>query len=150
MVDAFDPTKGKLAWSIRWDAAWVTAVSFVGSARKLAAGNQLGQLFLWDLPEKPDATLTPSRRLDGHTHTVTALAATPDGKKLVSASYDHSVRFWDMAAAKTGTDNVILDPREREKAAKEAAGKGKPLPEQPGFSVDLQPAEHTLKVHADW
>lgn len=151
MAEAFDPTKGKLAWSIRWDTAWVTAVSFVGSARKLAAGNQLGQLFLWDLPEKPDAPApAPCRRLDGHNHMITALAATPDGKKLISTSYDHSVRIWDMAAAKTGTDSIVLDPREREKAAKEAASKGKVPTEAPSIQVDLQRAERTLSVHTDW
>src|SRR5207244_3035164 len=44
--------KANVAWTIPWDADWVTAVTFVGPGRRLAAGNKLGQIFLWDLPEK--------------------------------------------------------------------------------------------------
>ena len=60
------------------------AVPFVGP-RRLVAGNQLGQLFVWDLPEKapefkPEPkgdrkapNLWPTRRLDGHTNEITRL-----------------------------------------------------------------------------
>ena len=29
---------------------------------------------------------------------ISRLAATPDGKTLISASYDHTIRYWDMPA----------------------------------------------------
>ena len=51
--------KAALAWSLPWDPTWVTAVTFVGSSRRLAAGNYFGQIFLWDLPEKPGAPVRP-------------------------------------------------------------------------------------------
>ena len=41
------------AWSLPWEDDWVTSAAFVGSARRLAAGNQLGSILVWDLPEKP-------------------------------------------------------------------------------------------------
>ena len=48
------PTLAKpaLAWNLPWDADWVTAVAFLGSSRRVAAGNNLGQILLWELPEK--------------------------------------------------------------------------------------------------
>jgi hypothetical protein len=46
---AFD--KAKPAWNLPWDADWVTAVSFVGPNR-VAAGNNLGDILIWDLPRR--------------------------------------------------------------------------------------------------
>src|SRR5437016_2878075 len=122
MADTLNVEKAALAWSIPWDTDWVTAVSFVGSGRRLAAGNYLGQILLWDLPEKPEKTLpAPTRLLDGHTNAIVALATTPDGRWLISTSYDRSVRFWDMqAVAEEESNLVVVSGRV---AAKSGAGK---------------------------
>ena len=52
MADAISFDKAALAWTLTWDADWVTAVCFVGATRHVAAGNNLGQIMLWELPEK--------------------------------------------------------------------------------------------------
>jgi len=36
-------------------------------------------------------------RLQGHTNGVTGVAVTPDGRRAVSASRDHTLRVWDLA-----------------------------------------------------
>lgn len=38
------------------------------------------------------------RALEGHTNTVSSVAITPDGKTIVSASYDGTIRVWDLIA----------------------------------------------------
>src|ERR687885_105439 len=53
MADVVNFDKASLAWTLPWDADWVTAVRFLGPTRKLAAGNNLGQILLWELPVKP-------------------------------------------------------------------------------------------------
>jgi WD40 repeat protein len=141
--------KATLAWTLPWQDTWVTSVTFIGASRKLAAGNRNGQIYIWDLPEKPGGELpTPVRRLDGHTNEVTRLVATPDGKTLISVSYDHTIRYWDMDAPATGTAEVILDARNRAEAAKKQ-GKKEPEP-APGVKVELQQAAKVLEAHKEW
>jgi WD40 repeat protein len=141
--------KADLLWTLPWQDDWVTAVAFVGSARRLAAGNQRGGLLVWDLPEKPGGpTPAPVRRLDGHTNAIARLIPAADGRRLISASYDHSIRIWDLDAAPAQRAEVVVDARTREAAAKKA-GKNAPPP-APGASVGTQTAERVLEGHRDW
>jgi WD40 repeat protein len=78
--------------------AWCLAFSPDGST--LAAGYdnagvpEQQTLRLWDLTTKKSKTLF------GHDAIVMALAFSPDGKTLATASYDRTVRLWDMADGK--------------------------------------------------
>ena len=56
--------QAKLLWSLPWDADWVSAVSFVGP-KHVAAGNNLGEILLWELPDKPEPAPEPARRSGG-------------------------------------------------------------------------------------
>src|SRR5688500_6353420 len=97
MPDAVNFDKAALAWTLPFDADWMTAVSFVGPSRRVAAGNNLGHILLWELPEKPGGDPPkPARRLDGHTNAITRLLSTSDGRWLISARYEHTIRYWDM------------------------------------------------------
>ena len=59
--------KAALTWSLTWDADWPSATTFVGSPRRVAAGNLLGQILIWDLPEKAtDKETSATSRLGGH------------------------------------------------------------------------------------
>jgi WD40 repeat protein len=119
------------AWTIPWDESAVTTVTFLGSSRRLA---------ILDLAEKQDGPApVPVRRLDGHTNVVTALAFLPGATRLISASYDHSVRWWDLSAAVEGTAPMILE-RKTKKGAK--AG--------PEVAVELQKSSRAADAHQEW
>jgi WD40 repeat protein len=125
-------------------------VTFLGSSRKLAAGNDRGQIYVFDLAEKADGPPpVPVRRLDGHTNTVTALGLIPGSNQLVSSSYDHTIRWWDLAAPGGGTADVVLDRKAREAAAKKAGKSGKP-PDTTTVSVELQKTARTADAHQEW
>lgn len=74
----------------------VLCVSLVGNDGKmLAFGTSGGAIFLWDL-----AKAELSRNFFGHKEPVLCIAASPDGKTLVSGSQE-GVIFWDAAGERS-------------------------------------------------
>jgi WD40 repeat protein len=144
-------TKSQHVWQLLFEGAWPMAVAFIGSSRRVAAGNREGQIYLWELPESSEQTpgqAWPARRLDGHTNGISRLAATPDGKWLISASLDKTIRLWDMEAMPAETAEAVLDVQARQSEAKRK-GK-KELLSAPGVTVAVQTASHVLEGHGDW
>ena len=142
-----DFTKSKLAWSLTWDADWVTSVAFLGPTRRVAAGNNLGQILVWELPDQVGSPAPkPILRLDGHSNVVSKLAATPDGKTLLSASYDHTIRYWDGAAMAAPSETIPLN------AAAIAALKGRSskIPAMLEAKVGIVKPSRTLDAHREW
>src|SRR4051794_14493484 len=137
----------KLLWSLPWDADWVTAVCFLGE-RRVAAGNNLGEILLWDLPDKAAAPAPlPSRRLDGHTNIVTRLLPTPDGKTLLSSSCDHTIRCWDAEVAGSGSVPLVLTARTREYLTR---GRSSRVPAPVEATVKTQQGGRVLSGHKEW
>src|SRR5215469_13108997 len=62
----------------------------------------LGVACLGLMPMSPLSAQEPKLRatLKGHTNCVTAVAFSPDGKTLASASYDGTLRLWEVATGK--------------------------------------------------
>jgi WD40 repeat protein len=138
--------KAALVWSLPWDADWVTSVSFLSPTR-VAAGNNLGQILVWDLPDSYKApTPSPVRRLDGHTNTITRLITTPDGRWLISSSYDHTIRLWDIQGNAVRKDAVVLNVR----AIEEAQTRKRKEPPAKSVKVDVQETDKVLQGHNDW
>jgi WD40 repeat protein len=82
-------------------------VSGSGNNGQLAGGRDVqpgpgmaGELKVWDADTGVEL-LSPK----GHTHAVKGVAYSPDGKRIVSASWDHTVKMWD---ARTGTETLTL------------------------------------------
>lgn len=152
--------KATLAWTLPWDADWVTSVSFVGPNR-LAAGNNLGDILVWDLPpatlpappavkgKESKPVPIPVRRLAGHTNTVNRLLTTPDQRWLISASNDHTLAYWDMQAEPADAGAIVVNARARAEA--EARKKtGAKVPDALEAKVKMQKPRQVLTGHKDW
>jgi WD40 repeat protein len=136
----------KLLWSLPWDADWVTAVSFIGND-KIAAGNKLGDILVWNLPESAtDKAPLPARRLAGHTNEISRMLTTPDQKTILSASYDHTIKYWDAASEDGEPGVVVLN----ERARYEAESRKKKAPAATEAKVNVQKATRELTAHKDW
>jgi WD40 repeat protein len=138
--------KAALAWDLPWDTDWITAVAIVG--KRLFAGNNLGQILAWDLPDKPGGTApAPILRLDGHTNVITRLLPTPDGRSLISSSFDHTIRVWDAKATGSGSATIPLNAQARDYLIRGRAAKVPALVEA---TVKTQPPARQLAGHREW
>lgn len=86
--------------TLKGHGGWVTALACPisqgsGDGVKLVSASRDKTLIAWkDLPSG-DATI-PSKRLEGHSGFVQDVALSSDGDYAVSASWDRSLRLWDM------------------------------------------------------
>jgi WD40 repeat protein len=141
--------KARLVWTLPWDADWLTAVAFLGPTRQLAAGNNLGQILVWELPDKQtEPAPAPVRRLDGHSNVISRLLATPDGRWLISSSYDRTLRAWDLLAPANGNATVVLNASTRREIARRRYG-GK-VPAAIEAKVATQQEALVFRGHKDW
>ncbi|QSQ19140.1 TIR domain-containing protein [Pyxidicoccus parkwayensis] len=87
-----------------------------------SSGKELGGHDVWNLAFSPlpdllamatksrDGLLWRSRlggapsRLVGHSHTIQALAFSPDGQRLITGSTDHTARIWSVSGARPGAE----------------------------------------------
>jgi WD40 repeat protein len=143
-----DFDKASLVWTLPWDEDWVTAACIAGSTRRLAAGNNRGQILLYELPEKPGGDApAPLRRLDGHTNCISRLMSTPDGRWLISTSYDHTIRVWDLQAEAGGEATVALNARTREDLERRRSSK---IPPPLEAKVKIQTQARVVEGHTEW
>lgn len=167
----FEPHQNaQLCYRLLFGGNWPTTVVFVPGSRRLAAGNRDGQILLWDLSrptaelteaqqqakDKPDApNIWPIKSLVGHTNSISGLVVTPDGKTLISASLDRTVRFWDLSegpptapALAVQEQEVRLDLASRKKLAKRT--RQDQALEAPGIKVPTQQSAHVMAEHRGW
>lgn len=84
-------TKNAAEQVLRFHADAVNAVALLGDGRAATAGAD-GRIAIW----KPGNT-QPDALLEGHIAPIAALAISPDGATLASASWDQTVRLWPLA-----------------------------------------------------
>lgn len=80
---------------------WGMALTWSPDGRLLAAGR--AAITVWDV-----AAGQPLRTLNGHKGFVGTLAFSPDGARLASASWDKTIRVWDVG---TGEASPVLEPK---------------------------------------
>jgi WD40 repeat protein len=86
---------GNLVWeSIEPDRLGIESLRFLPGGNELAVGISTGVIEIWDIPQN-----RIHYRLNGHQNIVSSLAASADGRFLVSGSVDTTVRLWNTSQA---------------------------------------------------
>ena len=83
---------------LRFHDSAVNAVAIIGSDRQ-ATGGEDGRIAVWK-----SGNPVPELTFEGHTAPIVALAVSPDGDTIASASWDRSIRLWPL---KGGAPRVL-------------------------------------------
>jgi cytochrome c len=75
---------------LRFHSDALNAVAFLMDGRMVTAGAD-AKIAIWTLGRQQ-----PDRVFEGHTAPIVSLAVSPDGARLASASWDHTVRIWSL------------------------------------------------------
>lgn len=159
--------KATLLWSFIWDADWVSAVSFIGD-KHVAAGNNLGEILTWEIPDKPEPLSEsptekskpaekserplyqppkPSRQMVGHSNIVNRLLCA-ENRWLISASNDHTVRYWDIQKKPEGKNKIVLNSRTIEEITRNKNSGRKP---PPPLETEVQTQDSTKTIQGrEW
>ncbi len=139
----------KVIHTLPWNSDVISAVAFIGND-KVAAGNKRGDILIWNLPSGDGKTPDPVRRLLGHTRDINRLLVSPDGKTLISASNDRTVKFWDALSDAGEPGTVVLNDGVPLKGVVEKVAK---LPDSPSprvAKVIVQKPLKELTGHKEW
>ncbi|TXT16045.1 hypothetical protein VHUM_00548 [Vanrija humicola] len=140
VVKSLDPNVGKMRDDV-WETATVilnelvqafTTIDFNPSTQKLVVGTHEGAAIMYDLK-------TASRLyvIDPHKHPVSAVAFSPDGRRLVTVSLEEGdVTVWKVGSSLSGWLNVGGPPRQ-------GAAAGQPYRRFPMFRAGDDPLHDT-------
>ena len=92
-VEVRDADTGAVDWRVPGGDARITEVAWSADGTWLAVGDRGGETRLYR-----DGGQRPVAILDGHRDLVSALAFAPDGRTLVTGSWDGDLRLWDLGA----------------------------------------------------
>lgn len=67
----------------------------------IISGSRDKTIVIWGIKKKEKTTIIPLKRLKGHSHFVSDVKISSDGKFLISSSWDNSLRLWNINSGKT-------------------------------------------------
>ena len=91
-----------LKHTINAHSGWITTISVASNNFKIfATGSRDHSILIWEISQDQKNFVQIKKRLSGHSHFITDLILSPDGKFCISSSWDKTLRLWDLTTSKT-------------------------------------------------
>jgi WD40 repeat protein len=142
----------KILYTLPWSSNEVSGVAFIGND-KVAASNRRGDILIWNLPEsgdKSNKSPNPVWRLVGHAGAINRLLVCPDGKTLISAGNDRTVKFWDAIKSDGEPGTIVMNDGYRFVGVTEKVDKLPDLPPPITVKVVAQKPIREFSGHKEW
>jgi WD40 repeat protein len=102
-VYVYDLVTGRQRFMFEPPSSRTQCVRFLPDDRVLVASGRYGHVLPADYEEETDFALT------GHPKQVNAVAVSPDGRRILTASNDGAIRTWEVPSAKSGKAGFAFD-----------------------------------------
>lgn len=87
--------------SIKAHTGWITSISVaINNPKIFVTGSRDYTILVWEIFSEKITFALLKKRLSGHSHFVSELVLSPDAKFCISASWDGSLRLWDIESSK--------------------------------------------------
>lgn len=81
---------------------WVTSIATTDTdPNKIITGSRDKSVLVWNLQQDGDSLGKPVKALRGHSHFVSDVTLSSDGNFCLSASWDGTLRLWDLVSGET-------------------------------------------------
>ncbi|KOP25883.1 hypothetical protein AMR41_13365, partial [Hapalosiphon sp. MRB220] len=103
-------------FTLNGHSSWVKAVAVIPNGQQVISASSDNTLKVWNLDTGKKGFFNFIRNLinrrqlftlNGHSSWVKAVAVTPNGQKVISASRDHTLKVWNLDTGKKGFFNFI-------------------------------------------
>jgi len=91
-----------LRGTLKGHSGWVTSIATTAeNPDQILSASRDKSIIIWQLTRDSDNYGVPRRRLQGHNHFIQDLAISSDGQFALSASWDKTLRLWDLNSGQT-------------------------------------------------
>ncbi len=109
-IQLWNAATGESLGALAGHAAEISALRFAPSGDLLASGDSRGHVRVWRLEnnaQNAGQRWVFERELVGHNGSITGMRFTPDSKRLITASGDHTCAQWDIASGQENRQLVL-------------------------------------------